>query len=216
MGLSWSFFKKGGVPQEPKAPEPPEPVLPSPGDASEPYSAAWYEAQFNAAKFSNQSTASWVVDRLLKLEDVYRQGEAATSVHWFMIGALDSMECDNHPLGVLHNGELIVGTSKKTKLVPAGRGPFATKLDSIVDALKYDGLFGKRMSIGECLKWAEKYNGLGYKSRGIMSPYVWASTDRYTKGRYVSDGVFDPNAVSKRAGVAAIFKELQRRGKMSA
>lgn len=211
--IEWflSLFKKKSPEQ--KAPDPVLPVVN--GDPSDPYSAAWYEAQYRAAKFSNQSRASSAVDRLLKLEPIYRMGETKTSVHWFMIGALDAMECDNHPKGVLHNGELIVGTNKKTTLVPKGRGPFATKLESIVDALAYDGLTGKKMSIGECLKWAEKYNGMGYKSRGIMSPYVWASTDRYSKGRYVADGKFDSNAVSNRAGVASIFKELERRGMIS-
>lgn len=197
------------APSEPKAPEL---ELPSSGTAAIPYAAEWYEDHYKKAKFTNQNTAAWVVNRLLRLESIYKMGEEATGVHWYMIGALDSMECDNHPLGVLHNGELIVGTGKKTKLVPAGRGPFASKLDSIVDALKYDGLLGKKMSLGEMLKWAEKYNGMGYKSRGVMSPYVWAGTDRYTKGRFVRDRVFDANAVSKRAGVAAIFKELERRG----
>lgn len=197
------------APTEPKAPEL---ELPHSGTASIPYSAEWYEDHYKKATFTNQSTAAWVVNRLLKLESTYKMGEEATAVPWYMIGALDSMECDNHPLGVLHNGELIVGTGKKTKLVPAGRGPFVTKLDSIVDALKYDGLYGQKMSRGAMLKWAEKYNGMGYKSRGIMSPYVWAGTDRYTKGRFVADRKFDANAVSKRAGVAAIFKELERRG----
>jgi lysozyme family protein len=52
---------------------------------------------------------------------------------------------------------------------------------------------------GMLVVW-ERYNGLGYRHHGIHSPYVWASTDLYAKGRYVADGRFDANAESRQCG----------------
>ncbi len=58
------------------------------------------------------------------------------------------------------------------------------------------------------LKFAERYNGLGYKNKGLSSPYVWAGTTNYTKGKYVADGKFDANYVDQRAGVAVLLKSI--------
>lgn len=51
----------------------------------------------------------------------------------------------------------------------------------------------------------EMYNGLGYYRKGIPSPYIWAGTDQYKKGKYVRDGVFDPEVVDKQLGVAGLI-----------
>ncbi len=52
----------------------------------------------------------------------------------------------------------------------------------------------------------EQYNGLGYASKGLPSPYIWAGTDQYTKGKYVADHVYDPNAVDQQLGCAGLLK----------
>ncbi len=51
----------------------------------------------------------------------------------------------------------------------------------------------------------EQYNGLGYANRGIPSPYIWSGTDQYKSGKYVRDGVFDPNAVDTQLGCAGLL-----------
>jgi lysozyme family protein len=56
--------------------------------------------------------------------------------------------------------------------------------------------------------FAERYNGLGYRKKGVPSPYVWAGTDQYTGGKYVKDGVYDPNYVDQQLGVAAMVNAL--------
>jgi lysozyme family protein/peptidoglycan hydrolase-like protein with peptidoglycan-binding domain len=56
--------------------------------------------------------------------------------------------------------------------------------------------------------YAEVYNGLGYHNRGLESPYVYGGTDQYTGGRYVRDGVFDPNSFDQRMGVMALVQGL--------
>jgi hypothetical protein len=54
------------------------------------------------------------------------------------------------------------------------------------------------------------YNGLGYANKGLPSPYVWAGTDQYTTGKYVADGVFDPNAVDRQLGCAGLLMAMQQ------
>ena len=52
--------------------------------------------------------------------------------------------------------------------------------------------------------FAERYNGMGYRKKGVPSPYIWAGTDQYSGGKYVADGKYDPNHVDQQLGVAAL------------
>lgn len=106
----------------------------------------------------------------------------------------------------LGNGQAL---SRKTTIVPKGRGPFKTWEDGAVDALVYAPPYAAKntdWSIGGTLSMIEQYNGLGYSNKGLPSPYLWAGTDQYEKGKYVSDGKYDPNAVDKQLGCAGILK----------
>jgi lysozyme family protein len=62
------------------------------------------------------------------------------------------------------------------------------------------------------LSLLEKYNGLGYRRRGLPTPYLWSFSNLYDKGKYVADGHFDPEAVSKQCGAAVMLKALVDRG----
>ncbi len=95
--------------------------------------------------------------------------------------------------------------------VPAGRGPFNNWDDAAVDALVACPPYAARnkdWSPGGGLTLLEQYNGLGYAARGRPSPYIWAATNQYTSGKYVSDGVYDPNVVDKQLGCAALLKRM--------
>lgn len=79
---------------------------------------------------------------------------------------------------------------------------------SAVDALS--GGYGN-IDLNDINTWydfAERYNGLGYKNKGLPSPYVWAGTTNYTSGKYVADGVFDPGYVDQQLGVAVMLKAI--------
>jgi hypothetical protein len=54
----------------------------------------------------------------------------------------------------------------------------------------------------------EEYNGLGYASRDKPSPYVWSGTDQYVSGKYVRDGVYDPNVVDQQLGCAGLLMAM--------
>lgn len=120
--------------------------------------------------------------------------------------------------GVLHNGEKILGTGRLTKLVPKNRGPFKTWEDAAVDALMMKkNLFPVEWTFEARLEFAEKYNGLGYRSKigdhgvGEYSPYVFAGTNFSDEtGKYWDDGKYKATAKEAQLGVAAILLELNR------
>src|SRR5690606_2363417 len=64
-------------------------------------------------------------------------------------------------------------------------------------------------SLANTLELLERYNGLGYRNKGLPSPYLWAGTDQYQKGKYVKDGKFDSNHVDQQLGVAPILMKLR-------
>ena len=50
------------------------------------------------------------------------------------------------------------------------------------------------------LCFLETYNGLGYYKNNRVNPYLYSGTNVYTSGKYVADGVYDPNAVDNQVG----------------
>lgn len=136
-----------------------------------------------------------------------------TGVPWWFIAAIHWREAACDFSGILHNGEKIIGTGKKTRLVPQGRGPFSTWEHAAVDALKYQKLTdNKDWTMGRVLQLLELYNGTGYLKYHPeqMSPYLWSYSNLVSpRGRYTSDGKYDPNALAETyAGAAVILKML--------
>lgn len=154
-----------------------------------------------------------VSDKIAKYKDVYLKVEKEIGVPWQMVGVIHEREAGEQDIGrwlcVLHNGEKIVGTGRKTRLVPARRGPFATWHEAAIDALKLEGFDKIKAWPVERMLWAlEPYNGYGYRNEGLRSPYLWASTNHQQRGKYVADGVWDPNVMDTQVGAAAELKYL--------
>ncbi|HMJ46521.1 MAG TPA: hypothetical protein VK498_04285, partial [Ferruginibacter sp.] len=63
----------------------------------------------------------------------------------------------------------------------------------------------------------ETYNGFGYRRRSINipSPYLWSYSNHYSKGKYASDGHYDPSLISKQPGTAAILRRLAEKQAIS-
>lgn len=182
-------------------------------------SVEWYEAAYSFMEFDAGmvSEISHAASRVLSGKDRYVAVSKQTGVPWRVIGCLHNMECNCNFHGVLHNGQLIVGTGRRTTIVPVGKGPFNTWEESALDALKSDGLSSvKTWTLGLELKWAEIFNGLGYLKYHPQenSPYVWACTSiNDGTGKYVADGKYDTNAnANTQVGVAAIYKQIDLMG----
>lgn len=133
---------------------------------------------------------------------------------WMFVAGLHNMEASGNFAGVLHNGEKIIGTGKKTSLVPAGRGPFKTWEDSAIDVLKNLKNLDKitDWSIGNILKQAEIYNGTGYLKYhpNENTPYLWAMSNiNDGKGKYTSDGKYSETAdANGQVGFATLCCEI--------
>ena len=52
--------------------------------------------------------------------------------------------------------------------------------------------------------FAERYNGLGYRQRNTVSPYVYAGTNLYTGGKFTADGKYDSSVFDKQVGTAVL------------
>lgn len=142
----------------------------------------------------------------------YLRVSAQTGVPWEWIAAVHWRESGGSFRGVLHNGDEIIGTGRRTYRVPAGRGPFSTWEEAALDALRLKGL--QRVtdwSIERCCYEFERYNGFGYR-RGTgrpNSPYLWAGTNLYTIGKFTSDGNYDPSHRDAQLGTVPLYLRLR-------
>jgi lysozyme family protein len=147
---------------------------------------------------------------LLREEARYQAVQARIAVPWFVIGLIHGMECDFSFSAHLHNGDSL---ARRTVHVPAGRPisgspPFAWA-DSAEDALRCDSFTSwTDWSVGGICFKLEAYNGFGSREKGINTPYLWSGSKYYSKGKYVADDVWDPDAVSKEVGAAVALKYL--------
>jgi lysozyme family protein len=140
-------------------------------------------------------------------------GARLGGIPWWFLACIHELECSGRWDRHWHNGDPLTA---RTVQVPMGRPrkgqpPFGW-LESAEDALTMPGKEFDQVgdwSIPHALWLLEGYNGRGYRMyRGIHSPYLWAGTNHYTKGKYVADGKYSTEAVSKQAGSAGLIKIL--------
>jgi lysozyme family protein len=152
-----------------------------------------------------------VVARHLVSPDVrsrYQAVAAKTGVPWPVIAVIHERECSQDWTGSLAQGD---PWDRISVHVPAGRGPFKSWEEAAIDALNNCAPYAGRnrdWTIGPLLTKLEEYNGLGYAARGVPSPYVWSGTDQYRSGKYVRDGIYDPNAVDSQPGCAGLLMAM--------
>lgn len=159
--------------------------------------------------------AQYAVDRIRANEGRYRYVANDTGVPWQMIGVLHSLESGRNFATHLHNGDPLMD---RTTHVPAGypkanpkNGEYYTWEESAVDALKLHKLHeiaANNWTIERILYETERFNGFGYFKRGVNSPYLWSGTTLYSKGKYVADGKYSSEAVSKQVGAVPLLKLL--------
>lgn len=140
----------------------------------------------------------------------YEAISAATGIPWYFIGIIHNMECSCNFNKHLHNGDpLNARTAQVPKGNPKKGNPPFSFFDSATDALNVEGFTQwADWSIGGMLYCFEKYNGFGYRKKNINSPYLWSCSNQYSKGKYVKDGIFDPQAVSSQVGTAVILRRM--------
>lgn len=175
-------------------------------------------AELNKKRWDNMSIPAnkgpqfkAVADRLLFNRPRYEAVSKALkskgyNIPWEFIAVTHQREASGDFNRYLGNGQVL---SKKTTIVPKGRGPFTSWEEGAIDALLYAPPYAAKntdWTIGGTLAMLEKYNGLGYSAKGVPSPYIWAGTNQYTKGKYVADHVYDPEHVDTQLGCAGLLK----------
>lgn len=202
-----SIFKRGTVtPVVPALPEPqPEPEP----DQDENLGEYGKLFQTMVIKPDWIERAEYAAKLIVSSKTRYQTVEKVTRTPWFLIGLIHLMESNCNFKTHLHNGDPLTA---RTRQVPRGRPikgspPFSWE-ESAVDSLQYDRILPPLNTIDEILYAAERYNGLGMKRRGLHTPYLWSGTNHYKKGKYVADGKFDPDAISKQVGICPVLKIL--------
>ncbi len=158
-----------------------------------------------------KSTLDWYVAQALKGRERYELVASKTGVPWQVVAVIHGLEAGFSWSKHLHNGDPLTA---RTVQVPKGRPlppamPPFTWIQSATDALIYDNLDDVEWEdLAESLEAIEAYNGLGYRKRGVNSPYLWSGTRHYTKGKYVKDGMYSVDAVSKQLGAVPLLKAL--------
>jgi len=155
---------------------------------------------------SFSSVAKHLVDPVAKAR--YVAVSNRTGVPWWFIAVTHERESSQNWTGSLAQGD---PWNKVSVHVPAGRGPFTSWEAAAVDALTNCAPFAARnkdWGVGGTLTMLEQYNGLGYASRGKPSPYLWSGTDQYVSGKYVRDGVYNPDVVDQQLGCAGLLMAM--------
>ena len=158
------------------------------------------------------SLSKYQDNELSRIKGIYQQNKSkydkvseATGVPAELICAIHYRESGCNFGTYLHNGDPL---GQPTTHVPKGKN-FSDWSAAAIDAINSQRHSDvSRDNVDSQLDYAERYNGLGYRRKGVASPYVWAGTSNYSGGMYVRDGVYSASAVDKRVGVAAILQTL--------
>lgn len=94
--------------------------------------------------------------------------------------------------------------------VPKGCGPFPSWEAAAEFYIHYDHLDDNSTPWDlpyACWK-GEVWNGFGPRNHGRHTGYLWSGTNIYTGGKYVADGVWDPNAQDKQLGIVPVMLRM--------
>ncbi|MBR1274414.1 TIGR02594 family protein [Bradyrhizobium sp. AUGA SZCCT0283] len=180
-------------------------------DLAAEYKSLWDTAAIRPERLKEVKA---VAKTLRGLKPTYDEVSAATTVPWFIVGLIHSLEATFDMEAHLHNGDPLTA---RTVQVPSGRpkngSPTFSWAASAIDALTMHGMqnIGKDgWSIERISFELERYNGFGYRRNHptVKSPYLWSCTNHYTSGKYVGDHKFSMTAVSAQVGAMAVLKQL--------
>lgn len=132
---------------------------------------------------------------------------------WYALGIVHYMEGGCNFNKHIHNGDSL---ASRTVQVPAGRpladpqfGKIYTWEESAWDWFKLKNWHKwQDWGVQDLLYRFEANNGFGYRKRQVATPYLWSFSNHYDKGKFVADGKYDDDAVSKQVGAAILLKEL--------
>jgi lysozyme family protein len=168
--------------------------------------AGEYTALLASCQITRRLEAIVAAKRILKLKPRYQAVSAKTGVPILWLMAINERESSSNMYTYLGNGQSLF---RVTTEVPRGRGPFGTWEEGAEDALHLDQIDQVRdWSWPRALYEDELWNGFGYRAYGRHSPYLWGGTNIQQPGKYVADGVWNPNAWDPQLGTVALMKTI--------
>ena len=179
-----------------------------------------YQEMWNAAvvRPAWSGRAGAVADKLIAQKARYEKVSGKVGVTpWYVVGAIHNLEASLNFNAHLHNGDPLTARTVHEPpgrpIAPPANGQKYTWEESAIDALRIKDFHGATdWSLQRILFRLEGYNGFGPRMRAAPTAYLWSGTDMYERGKFVSDGVWDPNAVSQQVGCVAILKALIAKG----
>lgn len=172
-----------------------------------------YEGSLSRMQVTDPHRVEVACDEILKNVDRYVEASAAISpdpakqVPAALIGALDYRESDCNPRTGLGQGD---PWNAKSTHVPKGYGPFKSWIEAAVFYIHYDHLDDNSAPWSmpyACWK-GEIWNGFGPRNHGRHTGYLWGCTSIYDGGKYVADGVWNPNYRDTQVGIVPIMVRL--------
>ena len=163
-------------------------------------------------------SVDWHLAMIRKSKERYQSVGEQTGVPWYFIAVIHGLEASFNFRAHLHNGDFPL--SSRTRQVPAGRPtkwlPPSDWESSAKDALRLLGFTGQKdWSLTRTLYRLEAYNGFGYRSYGVPTPYLWSFSNHYSRGKFVADGRWNAAARSQQCGAAVMLKSLQDVGEIA-
>jgi lysozyme family protein len=176
-----------------------------------------YRRRFRTARVRPERKAlvQQIVDSLVAHKSRYERAGGPIGVPWWFVAIVHSLEASQNFHTHLHNGDPLSG---RTVHAPPGRPPGEppfTWVESARDALTFQRLANVGgWSFSRALFRFEGYNGFGYRKStiNIPTPYLWSFSQHYTRGKFVADNVYDPNAVSQQCGAAVLLRTMVDQG----
>ena len=184
------------------------------GDLEDEYVACFHAAQPRPERAGD---LNFYLANLRKHRDRYQAVGAPFGIPRYFIGCIHALEGGFDFNTHMFNGDPLTA---RTVHVPRGQpeappanGERYTWEESATAAMRLKGFdHDGDWSLPRLLYRWEGYNGFGYRSRGVPTPYLWSFSTLYDRGRFVADHQFDPNARSKQAGAATMVKALVDEG----
>lgn len=124
-----------------------------------------------SATANHKQQLDYVKDIFNKNKDKYQAVAKATGVPAELVCAIHYRESGCKFDTYLHNGDPL---GKPTVHVPVGKY-FTDWTEASIDAIKSNSYYKnvKSTDLSTQLEYSERYNGLGYRNKGLSSPYVF-------------------------------------------
>jgi lysozyme family protein len=169
--------------------------------------ASWWQTMH----ITKMAEAVAAAKHLLRDRDAYEAASKASGVPAVLLMGLNWRESDGSLNTYLGNGDHAVGPAamkahRRTVNVPRGRGPFPDWQTGAIDALHYDRLDQvKNWTIPLMLYEGELWNGFGYRSHGVRTPYLVGGTSLQQRGRYAGDGNWQAGQWDSQIGIMPVM-----------